>query len=93
MGDLSPEGDGSFFVKGYSAETNIPVLWTYKKAINSGKEDRSAMKKRITAMLIVLMMLLGMMPGKTWADMREYNYQIGGFIDGLPIIVLYWVQK
>ena len=83
VGDLSPEGDGSFFVKGYSAETNIPVLWTYKKAINSGKEDRSAMKKRITAMLIVLMMLLGMMPGKTWADMREYNYQIGGFIDGL----------
>ena len=23
-------GDGFFFVKGYSAETNIPVIWMYK---------------------------------------------------------------
>ena len=41
------------------------------------------MKRRITAMLIVAMMLLGMMPGKSWAEEREYTYQIGPFINGL----------
>ena len=41
------------------------------------------MKRRITAMLIVLVMLLGMMPGKSWAEKREYTYQIGPFINGL----------
>ena len=50
--------------------------------MDSGKEVRS-MKRRITAMLIVLVMLLGMMPGKSWAEKREYTYQIGPFINGL----------
>ena len=50
--------------------------------MDSGKEVRS-MKRRITAMLIVLVMLLGMMPGKSWAEEREYTYQIGPFINGL----------
>jgi len=41
------------------------------------------MKRRITAMLIVLAMLLGMMPGESWADNKKYEYNLSPFINGL----------
>ncbi len=49
--------------------------------MDSGKEVRS-MKRRITTMLIVLAMLLGMMPGMAYAD--DYTFEVKeGLIHGL----------